>query len=290
MPGDKIPEVNLGEGLELLWSMRHQNKLKTGHLIGNRFDITVRDVNPSHVVYVNDQLKQIKKNGLPNLYGPQRFGNGSINPRIGKSLLVQDWETCVLDLIKSKARFANKWSDALQNGKSFIELCNQIPKNMCLLYLNAFQSELFNKVLIKRKDKNLLNSCIEGDLIWAHAGRGSSFYLNNEEAFSKQFIERVSRCEVSPTGPIFGTKMRKPKGIPFEIEEEILQDANIEICDFALGRKLLKGARRPLRVPIDQVNLTSGADNHGNFIRIQFELPAGSYATVAIDYLLGVLP
>ena len=274
-----VPEI--GEGIEVLWSTRHENKLRTGHLIGNRFDITVRDVNPAHIVHVNKKLKEVVVNGLPNLFGPQRFGNDGMNPTVGRLLLQANWEKCVNVLRTSNARFTVQWKDEPPE-----KLCKKIPKSMHKLYLNAFQSKLFNDVLRIRQEQDSLNTCLLGDLVWAHAGKGSSFELDEDELTSEAFVERMKNCQVSPTGPLFGSKMRQPYGKPFEIEQRVLADSGVTIKQLGQFKKNMSGARRPLRVPVTHSTLTSGVDEHGDFIRIQFELPAGSYATVLIDELL----
>ncbi len=276
-----IPEI--GQGIELLWSTRHSNKLRTGHLIGNRFDITVRDVNPAHIVYVNKKLKEVTNIGLPNLYGSQRFGNDALNPRVGKLLLQGNWEECVNVLRTSNARFTAQWNDDAPD-----KLCKRIPKSMRKLYLNAFQSKLFNDVLRSRQEQEILNTCLAGDLVWAHVGKGSAFKLHKEELASDEFVERMRSCRVSPTGPLFGAKMRQPSGRPFEIEQCILADSGVTNEHLANAKQIISGSRRPLRVPVAQPTLTSGVDELGDFIRLQFELPAGSYATVLIDELLTV--
>ena len=46
------------------------------------------------------------------------------------------------------------------------------------------------------------------------------------------------------------------------------------------------GSRRPLRVPVDNTEVTEGNDERGFFVLAQFELPAGSYATTLIESLL----
>ena len=62
-----------GDGIRVLKTGRHTNKLKPGHLRGNRFRILVRDGN--RTVDVNAILDRIRTQGLPNYYGPQRFGH-----------------------------------------------------------------------------------------------------------------------------------------------------------------------------------------------------------------------
>ena len=68
----------------------------------------------------------------------------------------------------------------------------------------------------------------------------------------------------------------------------ILADSGVTNKHLANVKQIISGSRRPLRVPVTQSTLTSGVDELGDFIRVQFELPAGSYATVLIDELLTV--
>src|SRR5687768_15511854 len=51
------------------WAARHGNKLKVGHLAGNRFAIKIRDVNPMDVVKLRPALDALARRGLPNYFG-----------------------------------------------------------------------------------------------------------------------------------------------------------------------------------------------------------------------------
>src|SRR5262249_55265306 len=68
------------EGIRILDAKAHTNKLKTGHLRGNRFTIQVRQIPKSEVQKAADQLGHIGQEGLPNAFGPQRFGRMGDNP------------------------------------------------------------------------------------------------------------------------------------------------------------------------------------------------------------------
>ncbi len=63
-----------GDGIRLLRVSRHGNKLRPGHLHGNRFRILVREVVPEAGTLLEPLLARIRGEGLPNFYGPQRFG------------------------------------------------------------------------------------------------------------------------------------------------------------------------------------------------------------------------
>ena len=84
--------------------------------------------------------------------------------------------------------------------------------------------------------------------------------------------------------------MRMPEGEIAEFEEQLLETHGITKSNFEAVKKFAKGSRRPLRVPVQRLSLSGGVDEHGDFIRIQVEMPSGSYATMLIDQLLSVLP
>src|SRR5215469_6806994 len=68
-----LPRLD-GDGIHVLRVSRHGNKLKPGHLHGNRFRILVRDVRPDAAELLGPLLDRLGRDGLPNCYGPQRFG------------------------------------------------------------------------------------------------------------------------------------------------------------------------------------------------------------------------
>ena len=72
---DRLSQLE-GDGIRILRTGRHGNKLKPGHLHGNRFRIIVRDLDPAVPVaeVLPKLLEKIRTLGLPNYYGPQRFG------------------------------------------------------------------------------------------------------------------------------------------------------------------------------------------------------------------------
>ena len=80
--------------------------------------------------------------------------------------------------------------------------------------------------------------------------------------------------------------MRMPSGDVLKAELEELDVLDMREALQQNDKRLAAGARRPLRVPVKNTAIGSGVDEHGGFVRVQFELPAGSYATVLIDALL----
>src|SRR5215471_9257240 len=58
-----------GDGIRVLRVSRHGNKLKPGHLHGNRFRILIRDVEPETSQRLPALVETIRRWGMPNFYG-----------------------------------------------------------------------------------------------------------------------------------------------------------------------------------------------------------------------------
>jgi tRNA pseudouridine13 synthase len=94
------PSVDLGhQRINVLWTARHLNKIRRGHLAGNRFSIRIRDVDPLKAPAVLRILRQLEHRGVPNYFGAQRFGYRRNNHAIGAALLSGDWDSAVTQLL-----------------------------------------------------------------------------------------------------------------------------------------------------------------------------------------------
>ena len=98
------PEAVMGlhlPGITVQWAARHINKLRLGHLSGNRFAIKIREVNPTDVVKIKPVLAVIEKRGMPNFFGEQRFGRRNNNDLLGAALVRGDNEAVLKYLLGS---------------------------------------------------------------------------------------------------------------------------------------------------------------------------------------------
>ncbi len=119
---------------------------------------------------------------------------------------------------------------------------------------------------------------LDGDLAWIH-DRGLVFLVTDAAAEQA----RADRLEISPSGPIFGSKMSEPAGEPGEIERRILARAHLEPGDFRMSLGLKnKGVRRPLRVPLTETTVEPA---EGGFT-VGFRLPKGAFATIALREII----
>ena len=129
-----------------------------------------------------------------------------------------------------------------------------------------------------------LGKLLAGDIAVKHSN-GAPFLV--EDPTSEQ--SRADAFEISPSGPIFGYKMRMPTGDVLDLEAAILTDEGVRLEKFrkVVGIRL-PGTRRPLRMPI-QLHEVSAVEG-GVGIRFCFTLPGGGYATVVVEELLANIP
>lgn len=246
----------------------HQNKLRTGHLRGNRFVLWVRGVTAAETAVVHERLALAKLHGIPNTFGDQRFGRHGDNA------------TRALSFVRGETKPPRD------------------PRQARFLF-SAFQSLLFNTLLEERVADGSFGVPAEGELVMRHRGvlasdedeRGALFLCRDEEL--EETRARALRHEVSPTGPMWGAKMRQPEGAALARELELLARFSLEADALFRFSRLGEGVRRSLRLfPEDlvvdvQPGSAGSADPgpDGTDIQLQFVLPKGAYATEVLAWL-----
>jgi tRNA pseudouridine13 synthase len=236
------------EGVTVLETALHGNKLRTGHLKGNQFQIRLRGIDPSTSLSAALQIAaELRRLGIPNLYGDQRFGIDDQTLQLGLSLLRGEKSPRSIPFAKRKF--------------------------LLRLALSSVQSALFNAVLSERLKAGTLSQVQAGDVLQVTASGGC--FLAEDP-----IVEQV-RCDAGETvitGPMFGPKMKSPAGDVLDAERRILTSWNLEPTAFERFGDLTSGTRRPLVVRADDL----AADVEGDSLILKFRLPAGSYATSVI--------
>jgi len=294
-------------GLKILSVNRHTNKLRLGHLRANRFKIKLRDVPEERYEDVRGVLESLKKEGVPNFFGPQRFGMRKDTGKVGKAMVLRDYNQAIQlmagmpeegdpDIIREArtlfeaGRFLESsrlWTGGFRqcaqlcramertNGNAEKSLLS-IDTSWLWFFITAFQSELFNQVLARRL--KTMSQIWVGDLACKH-GNGAVFLV--EDAAVEQL--RADAFEISPSGPLYGFKMIAPVGEQAVIEKEVLEASGVKSEDFFRpGILKCQGARRPLRFPLEDYGAIQGVDAAGSYIEISFTLPPGAYATAVL--------
>lgn len=277
IPPEQILKLDIPR-IEVLWAERHSHKLRVGHLQANRFEITLRYTSPHPLSSIEKKMAQLSTEGVPNRYGEQRFGNKQDSHLIGKALLNKNWEKVlgyVLDTETAQFTELAKRIKGMREHDTLEKVVACIPHHKRKLYLSAYQAYLFNCILEKRLPD--LAQLMKGDVAIKYSN-GAPFLVENAEVEQP----RADAFEISPSGPIFGYKMRQPEGKVLEMEQELLLAEGVNAGSFRkVAGVRLPGTRRPLRI---QMNLhqVKAVDNG---VRLSFTLPAGSYATVVLEEL-----
>jgi tRNA pseudouridine13 synthase len=242
VPKDYEPNVGKidGDGIRVLKTGRHTNKLKPGHLRGNRFRILIRDAN--RAVNIEAILDRIRTQGLPNFYGPQRFGRDGSTVELG------------LQCLAGKAP-------------------RRIRPFLFRFALSAVQSLLFNDYLSRRLKDGLYRTVLAGDAM-AKWPLGGMFVAKDVPAEQARFDAK----ETVTAGPMFGKKTYPAEGVAAEREAAVLRDHGMSPASFAGFGKLVLGTRRHNLVYLDDLAAAWEPDG----LRLSFTLPAGSYATVLL--------
>jgi tRNA pseudouridine13 synthase len=251
---EKLAQLD-GDGMRVLRVSRHANKLRPGHLHGNRFRILIRRPEADVPARVSPILRKLGDTGVPNFYGPQRFGKGGETVQMGLAMLRGD-----------KAP-----QDAACRSR--------FPRNPFLrkFALSAAQSALFNHYLARRMQDGLLRQVVDGDVMarWPFGGM-----FKAEDLLAEQ--KRFDRRETVHTGPIYGRKMYAAGNTAAERENFILSQAGLTRDAFAGFGKLVQGTRRHNLFYLS--DLEWAAEPEG--VRLAFTLPAGSYATVVLQEVM----
>lgn len=242
------------DGVRVLDARRHGNKLRTGHLKGNRFEVvfTGADAGQGDERTVGERLETLAREGLANRYGDQRFGATGENAAQGLAIL----------------RGEQRERDHRRRR----------------LLLSAAQSAVFNRYLeLRAESAGGLRRVRAGDVLQKTASGG--LFVCTDVAVDQA---RVDAGEIVPTGPMPGTRVMDPPpdSEAGQLEQRALDAAGATRDDFARAGRDLPGARRPVLVNLELGSPAITAEPARSALRVRFGLPAGSYATVAIDCLL----
>lgn len=261
---ESLKELNHPK-IKILNSTCHNNKIKIGHLKGNKFFIRFKKVFPNDAFKIENILKDISKYGMANYFGFQRFGVEQNNYLLG------------LEILKGNKKERN-------------------PK-LKQMYINAYQSFVFNKWLSNRIELSkyinyfsladaMMLTKMDKDTIKELKSQEHPFKILKGELmghypFGKIFIAQDLKSEAEkfyikdrvPTGLLVGKKVKLSEDMAANYEKEIMEFVpNID------------GARRYAWVFVDE--LESNYKEDKKWFEMSFFLPKGSYATELIAEIL----
>ena len=216
LPGRSGPDWSALElnGSAVVAVIRHNRKLKRGALRGNRFRLTLRQVTDADVL--QQRWEQVLAAGVPNYFGPQRFGRGGANVDAARRLFS-----------------GNGAADRFRRG----------------LYLSAARAWLFNCVLARRVIEGNWNCCLPGELL-ALDGSRSVFAVDEP---TPELRRRLDSFDVHPTGPLWGAGEPGVSASVLSLERAVVA-ADPVLCD-GLTSAGLRQERRSLRLPVREAEL-----------------------------------
>lgn len=217
-----LPTAPTLEGITVLTMIRHGHKIRRGHQRGNRFRIALKEVPDGGLGRAQAILDALKNVGVPNYFGPQRFGRDGTN---------------------------------VERALSFLKGEGPAPRDRRLrdLLVSAVQSEIYNRLLALRITRGLYARALLGDVMQKHETGG--IFTSTDPAVDQA---RVDRLEISPTGVLPGKKARAAESEAAALEAEIFAGLGF---DPAILDRYADGTRRTFRYPLDpEVALSPTAD------------------------------
>ncbi|MFL6593105.1 MAG: tRNA pseudouridine(13) synthase TruD [Luteimonas sp.] len=243
LPGRESPDVALLETTELrvLRSERHHRKLPRGALAGNRFEVTLREVEGERE-QIGARLDAIAARGVPNYFGEQRFGRGGDN------------------VANALAMFGGR----------------RVRREQRTMLLSAARSELFNRVLARRVQAGTWERGLDGE-VWMLDGSRSVF---GPEPLTPALEARAAAFDIHPTAPLWGRGSLRTSDDALAVETSALEDEEASAVRAGLEAAGLKQERRATRLLAGSM---AGEWLDPTSLRLRFELPPGSYATVVLS-------
>jgi tRNA pseudouridine13 synthase len=311
-----------------------RDKLSTYYLLGNSFTIRIKAIKLSESP-IEKRITETARaldavGGIPNFFGHQRFGTTRpITHLVGKAIVEGDFEeAAMLFLAKPSvhehpsSRKARKelqstqdFKQALQNfpkqlryerlmlihlvdkPEDFVGAFRQLPVKLQTLFVQAYQSYLFNRFLSERlKNGFSLDKAEVGDYV-VNVERSGLPMVNVAKVAGAENVtavnELVKEGRMRVALPLIGTKQKLSQGVMGQIERQILEEENVETENFrvdAIPKTSRRGGLRAVIAPVKSFKVHSvsvcAANQREHQTDLSFMLLRGSYATVLLREIM----
>lgn len=293
--------------IRILGAWKAKEKVKLGHLGGNRFTITLTEANCGQKVTAASLQAKAKSMGfkIKNFFGRQRFGSLRQNTaKVGAKMLAGDFEAAVWEYVAGEGPEPENFAQAraklrqekdiasakiyfpgplkyekmllwhlAEHPSDFVGALRKLPPNLQLMLVHAYQSELFNQY------------------IESHSGD----YSCTSDALGFPDVEKATLGSAGADVAGGGSSWPCAHIIGYDTqlsdnEAEFLQEKGLKPELFkikSMPNLSVKGTFRPTVVPLKDFSAQDKALQDGTQAAVvRFSLPSGSYATVALDQLL----
>jgi tRNA pseudouridine13 synthase len=329
-PRPGLPSLQLS-GVTVLEAYRARDPVGLGALYGNRFWLCLRDLRGEAEV-LEARIRAIEQDlrsagGFPNFFGPQRFGEARpVTHWVGRALVHGSVEQAVetyLSWLPERAEagsepfrrafgqtrdvaaalrsfpaaftFERTLLDRLQRGRDASAAFHALPRGLRTLFVHAYQSYLFNRLLSRRFRAGLpLGRPVPGDRVQRLAPDGLDAGLPTLPVTPDNMgeMERfVASGRARVAGPLVGTDTPGPVGEPGELLERLLEEEGVQRRDFRLPEVpelRSRGTFRAFLAPLPLSLFPGGSPRTGpgpegtRTLDLSFTLEKGQYATVLL--------
>lgn len=298
-------------------------------LLGNQFQVVIRAISHSSSV-IEQRIKNVQNElaslgGFPNFYGHQRFGTiRPITHLVGRFLARGDLEKATLVFLaqpsihehpesreaREQLRDTRDFEEALRcfprhlryelfmlghlakYPRDFVGAFRELPLNLRKLFVQAYQSFLFNKFLSERIRQGVpLNEAQIGDYVVKLDDHGlpTTEFIQVTASSLQTVKEALKEGKMRVAIPLVGFKQPPSQGVQGEIEKEILETENVNLQNFRISFMPEVSAAGELRTILEPITNLSVEEVSGDSenpskrkTRLSFTLHRGSYATVLL--------
>lgn len=308
------------KSFELLYLGQVKRAFSATDIEGNRFTITLRDMTTEEVEQAELGAEAVRRDGLPNYFDDQRFGSLGVSGEwIARPWCLGNWERTLWlaladphrddrsDDKKQKAILRDHWgrwveckqaldrshrrsivtflADKEAAGKQIDfrgAFCN-LNVDLRGLYLSAFQSALWNRMLTRRLEENAAPESI------------IPFELKSGPAcFVKSYISPWSNPAVAPIEdelPLPSARGKLEEGPTLDLLNAVVAEEGLEKrqlrVKYPRDSFFSKSCRKTV-IAIPELDFESTDDDlypNRKKVRLAFDLPRGSYATILVKRL-----
>ena len=265
---------------------------KIGKLYGNHFTVTVKKL--ENTVQQLQEIAEDVVNGIPNFYGPQRFGASSLNIEISRNIIKRDFESAFYDLVlkeraesklnqQKRAELRDIFSPYLEGKEINLEKAREILSSLpgfmyferdSLQYLLQHKNDYIGAIRMMPKYIRLL-------IIQAY-----QYYIFNRTL--SKLLEDKEVNELESNIPTVGYDMQLNDNEVGKVIREILQQEGIDNTEIFKISSMPEASLKSFLHPSFFIPENFRIEKKGENVEISFDLKKGSYATILLMKLFGV--
>lgn len=287
---EDLPKI---QGVDFKGAWRMDSPISPSRIEGNKFTVVIRDIDADCAA---EALRALAETPLPNYYGYQRFGTiRPVSHLLGKALVKRDAEeflkamfceifdaespaakearelACRGDYPKALSKMPKSMVEersllkALASGRDRWNAIMAIPRDVLKIYVEAYQSYLFNKMLSLRLEEGPLGIA-DDDLVLVNGYPVPATHAKDE----------------APVLPVPGAGLIVPESRARRYLVRVLREEGLELKDFALAKIGASGSYRRIFISPIWESKELGART----ARLSFRMPRGSYATIVLREII----